>query len=225
MVTSVATINSLLSQFQAVNTTIVNGTATGADVTDALDQRDTILQSLSQQIGVTTATNPNGSMSIYTDSGVTLFDTTPRSVAMQPTTTYSPPPPGKAVYVDGVPVTGANAVMPIQSGALAGSPICATRSRTQYQSQLDSIAGGLINAFAETSTASATRSPGLFTHPGASDVHGSTSTVDTGLAGIDRRSAPAPIPRRAAASTSSATAAINGAASQNTSRRARATTR
>ena len=36
MVNSVATINSLLSQFQQVNTAIVNGTATGADTSDAL---------------------------------------------------------------------------------------------------------------------------------------------------------------------------------------------
>ncbi len=97
MVNSVATVNSLLSQFQQVNTAIVNGTATGADVTDAQDQRNTILQSLSQQIGVTTSTASNNSMSIYTDSGVTLFDTTPRSVAMAATTTYTASATGAAV--------------------------------------------------------------------------------------------------------------------------------
>ena len=129
MVNSVATINSLLAQFQTVNTAIMKGTATGADISDVLDQRNTILQSLSQQIGVTTTTNSNGSMSIYTDSGATLFDITPRSVTMTPTTAYTASTTGAAVYVDGVPVTGANAVMPIQSGALAGSPICATMSR------------------------------------------------------------------------------------------------
>ena len=87
MVASVATINALLSQFQQVNTAIVNGTASGADITDALDQRDTILKSLSQQIGVTTNTSSNGSMAIYTDSGATLFETSARTVTMTPTTT------------------------------------------------------------------------------------------------------------------------------------------
>ena len=173
MVTSVATVNSLLSQFQQVNTAIVNGTATGADVTDAQDQRNTILQSLSQQIGVTTSTASNNSMSIYTDSGVTLFDTTPRSVTMAATTTYTASTTGAAVYVDGVPVTGANAIMPIQSGALAGLANLRDTVATQYQSQLDSIAGGLVNAFAETATASPTL-PGLFTYAGATSVPGST---------------------------------------------------
>jgi flagellar hook-associated protein 1 FlgK len=172
MVTSVATVNSLLSQFQQVNTAIVNGAATGADVTDALDQRNTILQSLSRQIGVTTATASNNSMSIYTDSGVTLFDTTPRSVTMAATTTYTASAAGAAVTVDGVPVTGANAIMPIQAGVLFGLANLRDTLATQYQSQLDSIAGGLINAFAETST-TAPSLPGLFTTPGATSLPGS----------------------------------------------------
>jgi flagellar hook-associated protein 1 FlgK len=181
MVTSVATINTLLSQFQQVNTTIVNGTASGADISDALDQRDTILQSLSKQIGVTTTTSSNGSMSIYTDSGATLFETSARTVAMTPTTTYSASTVGAAVYVDGVPVTGANATMPIQSGALAGLANLRDTVATQYQSQLDSIAGGLVNAFAETSTTSSSTLPGLFTYSGAASVPG--STLIPGLAG------------------------------------------
>ncbi len=184
MAISVATINKLLAQFQQVNTTIINGTATGADISDALDQRGTILQSLSQQIGITTTTSANGSMSIYTDSGATLFDTLPRNVTMTPTTTYTPSTVGAAVYVDGVPVTGANGAMPIQSGALAGLANLRDNVATQYQSQLDSIAGGLINAFAETGQTAATASstlPGLFTYSGAMSVPG--STLIPGLAG------------------------------------------
>ena len=67
------TINSLLSQFSQVNSTIVSGLATGANVSSAEDTRDSILTQLSQQIGISTVANPNGSTSIYTDSGVTLF--------------------------------------------------------------------------------------------------------------------------------------------------------
>jgi flagellar hook-associated protein 1 FlgK len=181
MVTSVATVNGLLTQFQSANTTIVTGTASGADTTDALDQRDSILQSLSKQMGVSTITNPNGSMSIYTDSGVTLFDTTPRTVTMQATTAYTASTTGAAVYVDGVPVTGANAVMPIQSGALAGYANLRDNVAPEYQSQLDAIAGGLVNAFAETNTLTSVKLPGLFTYTGATATPG--STLVTGLAG------------------------------------------
>lgn len=177
MVQSVATINSLLAQFQTVNTTIVNGTATGADITDAIDQRNTILQSLSKQVGVNTTTSSNGSMAVYTDSGVTLFDTTARSVTMAPTTTYTASTVGASVYIDGVPVTGANATMPIQSGALAGLANLRDNVATQYQSQLDSIAGGLVNAFAETGTGGTLA--GLFTNAGGTSIPSS----NLGLAG------------------------------------------
>lgn len=177
---SVSTINSLLSQFRDVNTTIVNGAATGADISDALDQRDTILQSLSKEIGVTTTTDATGSMSIYTDSGATLFNVVPRSVTMTPTNTYSASTVGAAVYVDGVPVTGANAVMPIHSGALAGLANLRDTVSTQYQAQLDSIAGGLVNAFAETDANTGGKLPGLFTSSGATTTPG--ATLATGLA-------------------------------------------
>ena len=216
MVTSVATINSLLSQFQAVNTTIVSGTATGADISDALDQRSTLLQSLSKQIGITTTTNSNGSMSIYTDSGVTLFDTTPRSVTMTPTTTYPASTTGAAVYVDGVPVTGANAIMPIQSGALAGLRQPARQRRgTHIRRQLDSIAGGLVNAFAETSSYDRRHAvAGLFTYPARPRFR-----LDAGH-GPRRRDhghRRAPIPRGAAPTPASATARSTAPPSQNTS--------
>jgi len=119
--TSVQTINSLLTQFQTANAQIVNGTATGADITNAQDTRSNILTQLAQQIGIATTTSANGSMSIYTDSGATLFQGgVARSVTFSPTSTYTPSTTGNAVYVDGVPITGASASMPISSGNIAG---------------------------------------------------------------------------------------------------------
>jgi flagellar hook-associated protein 1 len=178
--TSVQTINSLLTQFQSVNTQIVNGTATGSDVTDAQDLRDNILSQLAQQIGVTTTPNANGGLSIYTDSGVTLFQGgIARSVTFTPTTTYTAATTGNAVYVDGVPITGASATMPIVSGNLAGLATLRDSISVTYQAQLDGIAGGLINTFAESDQAGPGPDlPGLFTTPGATSL----PTSSTGLA-------------------------------------------
>ena len=177
---SVQAINSLLTKFQSVNTQIINGTATGADVTDALDTRDNILNQLAQQIGVTTTTGANGGMSIYTDSGATLFQGgVARSVTFTPTTTYTAATDGNAVYVDGVPITGASATMPINSGALAGLATLRDSTSVTYQAQLDGIAGGLIGAFAESDQAgTGPNLPGLFTTPGATSLPSAT----TGLA-------------------------------------------
>ncbi|MBB4199398.1 flagellar hook-associated protein FlgK [Rhodoblastus sphagnicola] len=212
MVTSVATITNLLKQFQGVNTTIVQGTASGSDITDALDQRSTLLQSLSKEIGISTLTNSNGSMSIYTDSGVTLFETSPRTVTMTPQTSYTASVAGNAVYVDGVPVTGSSAVMPIQSGALKGYADVRDSVAVTYQNQLDSIAGGLINAFAETGGLGPVA--GLF-RASANTATIPTATVDAGLAGSIQVSAGAD-PSRGGSYTNIRDGSINGVSQNST---------
>jgi flagellar hook-associated protein 1 FlgK len=175
MASSVSKINSLLSQFAAANNAVVIGLKTGANVSSAEDRRDSIVTQLAQQIGVSTTidTNPKdqscGSESIYTDSGVTLFQDTARTVSFTPTPTLVDGASGATVTVDGVPVTGPNSPMPIQSGALAGYAALRDTLAPQYQAQLDQIAGGLINAFAESdqSGGGLPSLPGLFTTPGA----------------------------------------------------------
>lgn len=180
---SVANINSLLAQFQQVNSDIVSGSQTGRDVTDSLDKRDALLAKLSEEIGVTTVTRSSGDMVIYTDSGVTLFETTPRAVSFQPTNTYTAATVGNAVYVDGVQVTGASSPMPIHSGKLQGLTELRDVLAPQYQSQLDETARGLIVAFSETdqAVASGDSLPGLFTYPSATTTPG--VGVIAGLAG------------------------------------------
>jgi flagellar hook-associated protein 1 FlgK len=183
MATSVSTINSLLSQYQSVNNQIVTGTATGADVTDLEDTRDTILTQLSQQIGISTTTGAENSESIYTDGGLPLFQGgVAASVTFQPTATFSPSVTGNAVLVDGVPITGSSATMPIQSGTLAGLATLRDSTAVTYQNQLDQIANGLISATAETfpSGGSTTTAPGLFTFAGST---GAMPTSAAGLAG------------------------------------------
>ena len=185
MASSVSTINSLLNQFSQVDATIVGGLATGANVSAAEDTRDTILTQLSQQIGISTATSANGSTSIYTDSGVTLYQTGDvNTLSFTATPTLTAGANGNAVTVDGVPITGPSAPMAIQSGALAGLANLRDTVAPEYQAQLDQIAGGLINAFAESDQSTTTPGlpslPGLFTAPGATGLPATTDT--TGLA-------------------------------------------
>ena len=177
-------VNDILTKFAAVNREIVAGTAAGVDVTDALDQRDQLLTQLSQQIGVTTVTRPNNDMVVYTDSGVTLFETTPRAVSFQPTANLSPGVAGGAVYVDGVQLTGlAGSPLALRSGAIHGLTQLRDTVAPQYQNQLDEIARGLVVAFAETdqSGGGGAPLPGLFTFAGATGVPG--AALISGLAG------------------------------------------
>ncbi|UPJ43485.1 flagellar hook-associated protein FlgK [Bradyrhizobium sp. 40] len=185
MQTSVQNINRLLSQFQTVNTAIVKGTISGDDITDYLDQRDSIVSQMSQEVGVSMSLRPNGDAALYTDSGVVLFDKIARTVSFAPRNAYTAGTTGNAVYIDGVPVTGANSVMPLKSGKLAGLAQLRDNDTVTYQSQLDEIARGLVDAFKESDQSpvpTLPNVPGLFTYPGAPAMPAS-ATVLVGLAG------------------------------------------
>lgn len=182
---SVDNLNTLLERFGEINSAIVKGTITGADVTDYLDQRDQLLLQISQEIGIKTTTRANNDMAIYTESGVTLFDVSARTVTFQRTSSYAAGTTGNAVYADGVAITGNGATMSVSSGRINGLVTVRDDLAVTYQSQLDEIARGLIAAFAE-SDQSAVPSlpdvPGLFTWSGSPAMPAS-GTITPGLAG------------------------------------------
>ncbi|MGX1496804.1 flagellar hook-associated protein 1 FlgK [Labrenzia sp. MBR-25] len=183
MATSVREINTLLKQLEDLNSVIVRGTQSGADVTDAHDSRDQVLLKLSEEIGITTLNRSNGDIVVYTDSGVTLFETKARAVTFEPTIVYGAATTGNSVMVDGVPVAGPGALMEIKSGRLQGLAELRDEVAVTYQSQLDEIARGLIEAFAESDQSGGGNpdQAGLFTWSGAPAVPAS-GTLVTGLA-------------------------------------------
>jgi flagellar hook-associated protein 1 len=171
---SVNRINSLLEEFAVVNKQVVDGTHLHADTTDALDARDRILADLSKEIGIKSVARGGNDIAIYTDSGVTLFDQTAKSVTFEPKTLYSASEPGNSVIIDGVAVTGNAAMMPIHSGRLKGLTEVRDEITVTYQTQLDEIARGLITVFSESDqTGSATPladTTGLFSYAGSPAV-------------------------------------------------------
>lgn len=184
MADSVKSLNTLLARLETVNTEIVKGTRKGVDVTDLLDQRDGLLASISEEVGIRTVERENGDIAVYTDSGVTLFDVSARAVTFNRTMIYTPGATGNAVYVDGVPIAGGAGVMLASSGRLTGMASIRDNVSVTYQNQLDEIARGLIEAFAESdqSGSGLPDVPGLFTYPGAPAMPAS-GTLIVGLAG------------------------------------------
>jgi flagellar hook-associated protein 1 FlgK len=182
---SVDNLNTLLSQFSTVNTAIVKGSRSGTDVTDFLDQRDQILRKISEEMGIKTKTRGDNDMAIYTDSGVTLFDVTARSVTFQATPIYTATTAGNSVYVDGVPIAGSSSTMSVGSGRINGLVNIRDGIAVTYQSQLDEIARGLISAFSESDQSAVPALPdvpGLFTWGGSPAIPAS-GTIAAGLAG------------------------------------------
>jgi flagellar hook-associated protein 1 len=185
---SVGRINALLRQFKAANDAIVNSTGTTAEIAEQKDLRDQTVKLISAEIGVRTVPRANGGIALYTDGGVTLFETVPRSVILQASPAMTAATTGNAVLVDGVDVTSAQSPMAIRSGALFGLARLRDQAAVTYQSQLDEMARGLITAFAEKDQGTPPSLPdaaGLFTASGAAAVPASATLVP-GLAGTIR---------------------------------------
>ncbi|GGE19810.1 hypothetical protein GCM10011390_43840 [Aureimonas endophytica] len=165
--------NSLLAKIEDLNKQVVAGTVAGEDITDLSDARDRAVGELSKYVGVTVQTRGNNDLLIYTDSGVTLFDKVPRTVSFSGTHPITDGAAGDAFRIDGVPVTGDTALMPIKSGMVAGLVDLRDKVAVTYQSQLDEMARGLVSAFKESGPAG--DQAGLFTSSVASLAK--TSTV------------------------------------------------
>jgi len=183
MVASVDRVNDLLGQLGPLNTAIVRGTHTGEDVTEALDHRDAILAELSEEVGITTVQRADNDIAVFTDSGVPLFDKIARTVTLQPSASLVPGTTGNAVVIDGVPVTGANATMALRAGRLTGLAALRDTVAPAYQAQLDEMARGVVEAFAEAdqSGGGGADLAGLFTYGGGPAIPPAAALVD-GLA-------------------------------------------
>lgn len=181
---SVETLNQNLARFEEVNNSIKTGTFSGRDVTDLLDQRDALLKSISEQVDIRTITDGDNGMAIFTTGGVTLFETSARSVSFTASPFLASGGVGQPVYVDGVAITGPSAQGGSGEGRIAGLAQVRDNYAPQYLQQLDEMARGLIEAFAESDQSAVPTQPdqaGLFTYSGA-PVIPATGTVVSGLA-------------------------------------------
>ncbi|WP_019443817.1 flagellar hook-associated protein FlgK, partial [Brucella canis] len=170
---SVANINDLLAKFEKANQDVVGGTRMGRDVSDYLDQRDALLKQLSGEIGITTMMRGDNDMVIFAENGVTLFETTARKVTFEQSAVLTPGVAGKAVTVDGVPLSHDTFDQPFGTGRLSGLLQLRDQIAPQYQMQLDEIARGLVTVFAESDqTGSSPDQTGLFSWSGSPALPG-----------------------------------------------------
>jgi flagellar hook-associated protein 1 FlgK len=142
----------ILGQIDQLNQRIVAGTNLNVDVTDDVDKRDQAIQKLSGYVGISVQMRGNNDVVIHTDSGVTLYDRSPRNIEFTRTYPLAPGQTGGVFRIDNVPVTGDTATMPITSGKIAGLADLRDKVTTSFQNQIDTIARGLITAFAESYT-------------------------------------------------------------------------
>lgn len=164
---SVADVNSALHEISRLNQTIMVTKAAGGDTSGLADQRDVLLDKVSQEIGIRTFTREAGEVVVMTRNGQMLVESElPGGAA--PIRVV-----GNDLVVGGVTIS-ADPDRDMQSGRLKGLIDVASRDMPKVLEQLDALAAGLMTGFqaAEADPAAA----GLFTDGGAA------FTVQGGLA-------------------------------------------
>ena len=156
------------AQFEAVNASVVDGTTLGRDATEHIDQRNSLLRDISQLIDVHSSIRGSQDMVLFVANGTTLFETVPRKIALD---TNVPLPPGAALRIDGIPFVGAQGER--LGGELGGALQVRDVIATSFGRQLDEVARGLVEAFAESDQSAVPTAPdlaGLFTYSGGPAV-------------------------------------------------------
>jgi flagellar hook-associated protein 1 FlgK len=181
---SVVRLNDLLSQFEAANKTVIHATQAGTDASDALDKRDSLLKQISELVPISTISRGNNDVVITTTSGVTLFESIPRSVTFSPIQSYEATTVGNAIMIDGVPLGVGHGGNTSADGTLSAMLQLRDSVAVTMQGQLDEIARGLIVSFAETDpNGLLADQTGLFTWPGGPSLP-PDATISAGLAGL-----------------------------------------
>lgn len=168
---SVDQVNTALVRVGELNSTIARQTAQGGDTTDLRDQRDRLLDQVSDEIGIRTYTRETGEVVVMTRNGQTLLD---RELAPGAQ-------PLQLVGTDlmaGGKVISANPDQDIQSGRIMGYVQAADQDMPRALQQLDELAAGLVQQF-QGAEADPTQ-PGLFTDAGA--AYGATAGLASRIA-------------------------------------------
>ena len=131
---NISEVNTLLTQVAALNQSIVTSQASGATPNALIDQQNSIIQQLGQDIGVTTRSQPNGSTNVYV-GGVQLV----QGDSADSLSVASSGTPATLSIVSNV----SGATVPMSSGTVAGLMRAVNVDIPAYQQQLDSVATAL----------------------------------------------------------------------------------
>jgi len=175
--TTISSINTDLQNLQSLNSAIVLGTSTGADVASLEDKRDSTLTDLSSLVGVQYYTTSNNSLVVYDSGGTQLLGEaggaatlTYSTVGTLGSSTSYPDDGISGIMLDGTDITDS-----LGGGTLGGLVDLRDTILPEQQDQLDQLASGLI------STANTASNAGTAYPP----PNSLTSTSSTTLSGSD----------------------------------------
>src|SRR6056297_151987 len=171
---AVKTINTGLQKMQAMNEKIVAAQARGQSAVGLMDQRQVLVDQLSEYLPLRQVPRDNGATSLFTVGGVTLLDGRAAQFEFSNTQVIAPHMTLENGLLSGLSVNGAQIIpsgarSPISDGKLSGLFSVRDHLSVTAQSRVDALARNLVERF-QSPTLDSTRPPGsagLFTDDGA----------------------------------------------------------
>ncbi len=177
IVNAVTSLNTDLSQIGALSSRIISARVAGQSSADLENQRDAVVHSLSDIVGIKTLNQPNGDMIVVTTSGTQL----PTNSASSPVHTSSVTIGPGASYASGTipPITlgGVDVTSQLQGGTLGANIALRDTTLPTFQAELDEFSSSLATRFnAQGMT--------LFTDPQGNVPAGGGTPVQSGYVGF-----------------------------------------
>jgi len=169
----VATLNEGMNRLHGLNTEIVSLEARGQSSLELQDERDALLQSLSEIVPLKAHLRPEGRMMVFTEGGTVLLDLQPVAVGFTAAAEIAPGSSLAGGQLSGLTVNGVSVATgpngPMAGGRLGAAFALRDGDGPAVQTALDSLAESLVARFQDPATdPSATPGlPGLFTDNGA----------------------------------------------------------
>ncbi|MFT4149355.1 MAG: flagellar hook-associated protein FlgK [Paracoccaceae bacterium] len=176
-------LNTALDQVADLNARIVRLSAQGRDTSALMDQRQQVIDSVSDIVPLREVARDDGQVTLYTKGGALLVDGARASdLGFQATGTITPDMTLASGALSGLTLNG-KAVSAAESGSFGGGTLSAAFSvrddlAPDAQAQLDAVARDLMERFADIDPTLATGEAGLFTDGGLAF----SATAETGLA-------------------------------------------
>jgi len=180
---TVATINDKVTAIDDLNDQITRQLAEGRNAPDLKDQRDRLINELSELADITHFTDSNGAVMINIGNGQALLDQRPHALTfdsqrVSPQSKYDPPQtfPTGAPNLGGLELDGRDIAPTLDGGELGGLFTLRDQALPQAQAQLDEAAGAIVKAFEGQGL-------DLFVDPSNAPPHPHPDPETVGLAG------------------------------------------
>ncbi|MBT8472865.1 MAG: flagellar hook-associated protein FlgK [Marinicaulis sp.] len=178
-------LNGKLEQIEKLNHEISITGAGGQNATALEDQRQLLIDEVSEVIPVREVNRGNGKVDLITDEGVFLIAGAARQVDFDQATTITPTETLESGALSGLTVSGVSitpntgGTFSLKQGALAGLFETRDRIAVEFQAKIDGLSRDVIERFEGIDPTTTIDAPGLFTDAGAAF----DPTNEIGLAG------------------------------------------